>query len=183
MSNKFENIWNDFHDRLSGFVGKRIFDREMTDDCVQEIFIKIYTGLSSLRDNRKLESWIFQIARNTVVDFNRQTTKHAVVSINNQDPEFEINGNKNEEIAESIVPFIKQLPLKYSNSLMQYEIEGLSQKEISEKENISLSGTKSRIQRGRLKLLDALNKCCSFEIDKRGNVLDYCQKQNSQKKC
>ncbi len=183
MNNKFENIWKDFHDRLSAFVEKRIFDKEMKDDCVQEIFIKIYNGLSSLRDDRKLESWIFQIARNTVVDFNRQTTKHAAVPINNQDPEFEIDGNKNEEIAKSIVPFIKQLPLKYSNSLMQYEIEGLSQKEISEKENISLSGTKSRIQRGRLKLLDSLNECCSFEIDKRGNVLDYCQKQNSLNKC
>ena len=183
MSSKFENIWNDFHDRLSAFVEKRIFDREMTDDCVQEIFIKIYNGLSSLRDNRKLESWIFQIARNTIVDHNRQTIKYATVPINSQDPEFEIDDNRNEEIAKSIVPFIKQLPLKYSNSLMQYEIEGLSQKEISEKENISLSGTKSRIQRGRLKLMNALNECCKFEIDKRGNVLDYCQKQNSRKKC
>ena len=183
MSNKFENIWNDLHSRLSDFVEKRIFDREMREDCLQEIFIKIYTGLSSLRDNRKLESWIFQIARNTIVDFNRQTTKCVVVPINKQYPEYEIDGNRNEEIAKSIVPFIKQLPVKYSNSLMQYEIEGLSQKEISEKENISLSGAKSRIQRGRLKLLEALNECCKFEIDKRGNVLDYCQRQNSRNKC
>ncbi len=183
MNNKFENIWKDFHDRLSAFVEKRIFDKEMKDDCVQEIFIKIYNGLSSLRDDRKLESWIFQIARNTIVDHNRQIAKYATIPINHEEPEFEIDDNRNEEIAKSIVPFIKQLPLKYSNSLMQYEIEGLSQKEISEKENISLSGTKSRIQRGRLKLLDALNECCKFEIDKRGNVLDYCQKQNSRKKC
>ncbi len=183
MNNKFEDIWKDFHDRLSAFVEKRIFDREMAEDCVQEIFIKIYGGLSTLRDNRKLESWIFQIARNTIVDHNRQITKYATLPINNQDPKFEIDDNRNKEIAKSIVPFIKQLPLKYSNSLMQYEIEGLSQKEISEKENISLSGTKSRIQRGRLKLLDSLNECCSFEIDKRGNVLDYCQKQNNSKKC
>jgi len=183
MSNRFEDIWNNFHERLSVFVGKRIFDREMTDDCVQEIFIKIYTGLSSLRDNRKLESWIFQIARNTIVDQNRQIIKYATLPVNNQDRETESDGNKNEEIAKSIVPFIKQLPSKYSNPLMQYEIEGLSQKEISEKENISLSGAKSRIQRGRLKLIKALNECCRFEIDKHGNVLDYCQKQNSRKKC
>jgi len=183
MNNKFENIWNDFHDRLLAFVEKRIFDREMAEDCVQEIFIKIYNGLPSLRDNGKLESWIFQIARNTIVDHNRQRMKYKTVPINNQEPEFEIDDNRNEEIAKSIVPFIKQLPLKYSNSLMQYEIEGLSQKEISENENISLSGTKSRIQRGRLKLLDVFNECCKFEIDKHGNVLDYCQKQNSHKKC
>jgi len=50
---------------------------------------------------------------------------------------------------------------------------GLSQKEISEKENLSLSCVKSRIQRGRIKLKNALIGCCKFETDRRGNVLDY----------
>ncbi len=66
---------------------------------------------------------------------------------------------------------------------MLYEIEGLSQKEISKKENISLSGAKSRIQRGRVKPKDALTDCCRFEIDKEGNILDYSRRENNCKKC
>lgn len=66
---------------------------------------------------------------------------------------------------------------------MLYEIEGLSQEEISKKENISLSGAKSRIQRGRIKLKNALNDCCKFEIDKRGNILDYKSKQDCCDNC
>ncbi len=183
MKEKFENIWNNFYEYLSGFVEKRIYDIELKEDCLQEIFIKINNGLPSLKNDNKLESWIFQIARNTIIDFNRQKEKQRSAQIIRQDLEIEINDSKNTEIAECIVPFIKQLPLKYSEPLMLYEIEGLSQKEISRKENISLSGAKSRIQRGRLKLKNALNECCKFELDRRGNILDYSTKQNNCNNC
>ncbi len=183
MKNKFENIWNDFHKRISTFVAGRIFDKEITEDCVQEIFIKIHSGLTSLRDENKLESWIFQIARNTIADFNREKLKLSTVPIDGYDQEIEEDDNINYKASELIVPFIKGLPEKYSIPLMLYEIEGFSQKEISEKENISLSGAKSRIQRGRVKLKDALNDCCQFEIDKEGNVLDYSKRIKNHKKC
>ena len=183
MKNKFENIWNEFHNRISKFVHGRIYDKELTEDCVQDIFIKINGGLTSLRDEKKLESWIFQIARNTIADFNREEIKLSTVPIDGHDQEIEVNDNINSRAAELIVPFIKQLPEKYSIPLMLYEIDGLSQKEISEKENISLSGAKSRIQRGRVKLKDALTDCCQFEIDKEGNVFDYIPRNKNYKKC
>ena len=97
--------------------------------------------------------------------------------------EIEIVENENKEVAKWIVPFIKELPLIYSEPLQQYEIEGLSQKEISLKENISLSSVKSRIQRGRKKLKSALNECCKFELDKRGNIIDYISKQDDCNDC
>jgi len=183
IKNEFEPIWKEFHNRISKFVKERIYDKELTEDCVQEIFIKINSGLISLRDEKKLESWIFQIARNTIADFNREKMKHSTVPIDGYDQEVEEVDNINNKVAEWIIPFIKELPEKYANPLLLYEIEGLSQKEISEKENISLSGAKSRIQRGRVKLKDALTDCCRFEIDNEGNILDYSRRENNCKKC
>ncbi len=182
MKSRFENIWKEFHNRVSLFVVGRIYDKELTEDCVQEIFIKINSGLASLREEKKLESWIFQIARNTIADFNREKMKHSTVGIDGFDKEIEEENHINSKVAEWIIPFIKELPEKYSNPLMLYEIEGLSQKEISEKENISLSGAKSRIQRGRVRLKEALTDCCKFEIDKEGNILDYIKREKSCKK-
>ncbi len=183
MKNKFEMIWNEFHNRIFKFVEGRIYDKGLTEDCTQETFIKINNGLTSLRDENKLEGWIFQIARNTIADFNREKMKHSTIPIDDYDQEIEGDDNINKRAAELIVPFIKQLPEKYSIPLMLYEIEGLSQKEISEKENISLSGAKSRIQRGRVKLKDALTDCCQFEIDNEGNVFEYSRKNKASKKC
>jgi len=183
LKNKFENIWNEFHNRISKFVNGRIYDKELTEDCVQDIFIKINNGLVSLKDDNKLESWVFQIARNTIADFNRDKMKRSTVPLDGYDQEIEVDDNINSRAAELIVPFIKQLPEKYSVPLMLYEIDGLSQKEISEKERISLSNAKSRIQRGRVKLKEALTNCCQFEIDKEGNVLDYSRRVKNNKKC
>ena len=183
MNNKFEKIWNEFHKRISLFVEDRIFDKGLTEDCVQDVFIKINTGLYTLRDESKLESWIFQITRNTIADFNREKMRHSTIPLGNYDQESEVEENINSKVSQWIVPFIKQLPEKYSIPLMLYEIDGLSQKEISEKENISLSGAKSRIQRGRVKLKEALTDCCQFEIDKEGNVLDYSRRVKNNKKC
>lgn len=183
MKNKFENIWNEFHNRITMFVEGRIFDKSLTEDCVQDVFMKINSGLAALRDESKLESWIFQIARNTIADFNREKMKHSTIPLGDYDQEAGVEENINSTVSEWIVPFIKQLPEKYSVPLMLYEIEGLSQKEISEKENISLSGAKSRIQRGRVKLKDALTDCCQFEIDKEGNILDYSRRKKVIKKC
>jgi len=182
MNNKFENIWKEFHNKISAFVKGRIYDKELSEDCVQDIFIKIDKGLKTLRDENKLESWIFQISRNTIADFNRVKMKNATIPLDDFDKEIEVDENINTQVAQWIIPFIKSLPPKYSNPLMQYEIEGLSQQEIANKENISLSGAKSRIQRGRIKLKDAIDECCKLEIDRHGNVLDYTRRDNYYKK-
>jgi RNA polymerase sigma-70 factor (ECF subfamily) len=53
------------------------------------------------------------------------------------------------------------------------EMKGLPQRELSERLAVSLSGAKSRVQRGREKLKALLLRCCQVELDKRGNILDY----------
>ncbi|MBI3467599.1 MAG: winged helix-turn-helix transcriptional regulator [Planctomycetes bacterium] len=62
--------------------------------------------------------------------------------------------------------------LGYREAIRLAEIEGLSQQEVAERLGLSLSGAKSRIQRGRAMFREALERCCQFEFDRRGNLLD-----------
>ncbi|HMY75336.1 MAG TPA: sigma factor-like helix-turn-helix DNA-binding protein [Blastocatellia bacterium] len=57
------------------------------------------------------------------------------------------------------------------------ELQGLTQQEIAQRQGISLSGAKSRVQRGRAKLKEVFQECCALEFDQRGKVSDYqsCQ--------
>jgi RNA polymerase sigma-70 factor (ECF subfamily) len=68
---------------------------------------------------------------------------------------------------------IESLPETYREPVRLYELEGVSQREIASRLGLSLSAAKSRIQRGRTKLIDLIHDCCTFELDARGNVLDY----------
>jgi RNA polymerase sigma-70 factor (ECF subfamily) len=78
---------------------------------------------------------------------------------------------------------IENLPNRYRDAVRLYELQGVSQAEIAERLGISLSGAKSRVQRGREKLKQVLERCCRFDLDRCGNVLscvprssgcDYC---------
>jgi RNA polymerase sigma-70 factor (ECF subfamily) len=69
---------------------------------------------------------------------------------------------------------IYSLPEPYRDALVLTEFEGLTQKELAERLGISLSGAKSRVQRGREKLKEMLFDCCRFEFDRRGRMIE-CQ--------
>ena len=71
---------------------------------------------------------------------------------------------------------IGQLPEKYQQALRLAEIEGLPPWAIADRLGLSLSGAKSRIQRGRALLKRELEACCRFEFDRRGNLMDVIPK-------
>ena len=68
---------------------------------------------------------------------------------------------------------IEGLPVKHREALKLTEYEGMTQKELAAKLGISISGAKSRVQRARAMLKDALMQCCHFELDRYGTVIDY----------
>lgn len=81
------------------------------------------------------------------------------------------------------MPMINKLPIHYKEAIILFEIEGMTHKEISHSLGISISGSKSRVQRGRILLKKMFNNCCQFEYDHSGGILDYEQKPNSCTKC
>jgi RNA polymerase sigma-70 factor (ECF subfamily) len=67
---------------------------------------------------------------------------------------------------------VYSLPEPYGEAIRLTEFDGLTQKELAERLGISLSGAKSRVQRGREQLRKMLHECCTFEFDRRGKVID-----------
>ena len=62
----------------------------------------------------------------------------------------------------------------YKESLILSDLEGLSQKELAAKLNISYTGAKSRVQRARQMLKASILKCCNYKFDKFGNIIGCC---------
>ncbi len=72
---------------------------------------------------------------------------------------------------------IKQLPDRYGEALMLVEMDGLTQKAAAHQLGISLSGMKSRVQRGRKELKHLIEECCVLQLDRRGTITDYSVRQ------
>ncbi len=164
------NVWNSINDRLTNFVFGKTKDKDLTKDIVQDVFLKVFTKIDSLKDNNKLVAWTYQIARNEIVSHFRKT-KHDGWE------EVELSESKEEtltaEVAECLHPLIDTLPEKYREALILADIEKVPQKEIAKRLNISYSGAKSRVQRGREMLKSVMEKCCTITTDTYGDILDY----------
>ena len=81
--------------------------------------------------------------------------------------------NYNEEITAGLGCVVQQLPPRYREAIELTELQGLTQSEAGTRLGLSLSGAKSRVQRGRVKLKDLLLECCHFEFDRYGNAIEY----------
>ena len=154
----------------------RVGDPSLADDLLQEIFIKIHDKIGTLKSDQRIQSWIYQIARNTVIDYFRTHKSETELPESLTAPEDEPGDKARRVIAEYLLPMIQNLPAYYREAVMMAEIEGLPQKEVASKQNLSLSGAKSRIQRGRALLKDMLLECCRFEFGNKGEIIDYERK-------
>lgn len=172
-----EKLWREFSGRLRAFILKSIRSETEADDLLQEVFAKIHAGIGQLKDPAALEPWLFQITRNAMVDSLRQRRDVPGSTDSLPARSDEPSGvNFNREIASCLKSFIVCLPEKYRTALLLVEHQGLTQKETARQLGLSLSGAKSRIQRGREQLRKRLTECCEYQFDTYGNVVDYRQK-------
>ncbi|GIV63335.1 MAG: RNA polymerase sigma factor SigZ [Chloroflexota bacterium] len=174
----FENIWQTYQSRLLDFIQKRVEDRMTSEDILQEVFLRIYSNLPSLRDATRLQGWIYQITRNAIVDYYR--LKHTSQPL----PEWlaaadvEVEENIEKELSCCLLPMIEELPEKYREAILLSDIEGIAQRKIAQSQQISLSAVKSRVQRGRQMLKKMFEDCCRFVYDVRGELMFYEPKCN-----
>src|SRR5215203_4287305 len=144
-------IWNESRNRIKSFIAKRIDNEADVEDVLQEVFFKIHQRIKELKDPDKLYSWVFQIARNAIIDYYRQR-KIVVDSSEEVLNQIAVEPTENdveEEVLNWLEPMVGDLPEKYQEALLLTDIQGLTQKELSERLDISLSGAKSRVQRAR----------------------------------
>jgi RNA polymerase sigma-70 factor (ECF subfamily) len=165
-------------DGLRRFVARRVRP-EHVDDLVQDILLRMHERAGELHDEARLPGWAFRIAQSVVVDHHRRKRPE----IAGADPEREADdgesdaasdrGNVNEIVAGWLRPMLALLPDEYEQAVELVDVEGLSQREYAERAGLSISGAKSRVQRGRRMLEEVVRACCDLELDARGNVIGY----------
>ena len=166
-------LWNDYHSKLHGFIESRVGDASTADDILQEVFVRIHSRIDTLRNANKIRSWIYQITRNAIIDHYRAQKTTQEVPETLAAVEAEPSDQARQEIAGCLVPMIQTLPETYRQAMMMSEIDGLTQKQVAEKQGLSVPGAKARVQRGRAKMRDMLLDCCQFQFDHQGRLMDY----------
>jgi len=165
--------WRDIETRLRPYVSRRVPSSEL-DDVLQEIFIRMHRGLSGLRDGERFGAWAYRIAERVISDARRKRSPPAQA----QDEEREIQAVDEDHDAdlelgldECVALFVARLPSPYREAITLTDLQGLTQKEAAEMAGVSLSGMKSRVQRGRNAVREMFEQCCEISLDGRGRVM------------
>jgi len=178
-----EVLWEAFHQRLRAYVGRRIEDSDDVDDIVQDIFVRIHERIGSLEHEERVHAWIYQIARNSIIDYYRSPRRRRerfgsdAVLDTVEAPILDDAPSAVDELAPCLTPLLDQIAPSYRTALEMTEFQGLTQRQAALVEQISLSGLKSRVQRGRRQLHDLLLACCEIELDRRGGVINYSTRE------
>jgi RNA polymerase sigma-70 factor, ECF subfamily len=165
----------------------RIIGEFEAEDLTQEVFIKVYENLQSLKDQSKISSWIYKIAMNVSRDKLRKMKKE---NISHSKHSFEDNPEQNvieqiadkkqksqdeklirQEMIQCYLDFVKKLPKNYHEAYVLSDFEGLSDKDIADRLALPLETVKIHIHRARKKLYDNLRTHCHCFYGESGELL------------
>src|SRR3989344_2235254 len=68
----FGQIYEFFFQKIYKFIFYRVGHKQIAEDVAEEVFIKAYAKIASLDRSEMFEGWLYQIARNNIVDYYRQ---------------------------------------------------------------------------------------------------------------
>ena len=168
-------LWSALRSELVHFVLRRVRDDALAEDIVHDVLQKAYARRDTLRESGKLRPWLFQIARNAIIESYRAKKPATPLPEDLLGEEGTANGTTSaeRELARCLTPLVKSLPALYRQAVTLSDLDGLPQREVAARLGLSLSGAKSRVQRARRMLADSLQACCRIELDNRGGIADY----------
>lgn len=160
-----QKIWNFFSDELYFFILKKVRNKNNANDIFQNTFLKIHKNLAQLKNEEKVKAWVFQIARNEIVNY----INKEMVYVENLKPEKEAPEQNYQQIC-CFNTFINDLPKIYRDVIEQVYIKGAKQQEVANTLEISLENVKARLKRAKDILKKNFNECCKYELDKNGKL-------------
>ena len=162
------SLWLEYKIGLKYYIFKKVKNEEIANDLSHEVLMKVYNSCCSSVNIKNVRSWMFQIAHNTTIDYLKKQNKFTDnVPENYDNDDYDVY----QEANEIVKPLMQLLPEKYAIPLQLSDIEELKQKEVAQKLNLSLTATKSRIQRARNLLKEKIIECGNLEKDEKGNLI------------
>jgi RNA polymerase sigma-70 factor (ECF subfamily) len=87
----FRLIFDRYSRPVLGFIFDMVGDRSLAEDLAQETFVRAYRGLQTLREETKLSTWLFGIARNCAREQLRSRRRDAANVEIDAEPAFELH--------------------------------------------------------------------------------------------
>ena len=155
-----------YQDRIYNLIYGLIQNHDDALDLTQDVFLRAHSSLARFREEAVFYTWLYRIALNACIDFNRRKKRSVepfsldgdlLTETGYEPPDRRPSSQpdralENKELGRLLRQAIAGLPEPLRIAVVLHDIQGLQQKEIAALLNCPIGTVKSRIQRGRCEL-------------------------------
>ncbi len=157
----FSIIVHAYERPVYNYVLRLVGDRSLAEDLTQEVFLRVYQGLSGFSLRSRFTTWLFQVTKNRVLDELRAKERRprAVVCIDDVPPlEVVDQPFERTEAIDVLWRSVEALNVDLKMALLLRDVVGLSYSEIADSLEITLATVKWRIYKAREEVQAALER-------------------------
>jgi len=160
--------WRAHESELRGYLIHRTSDSHAAEDLLQGTFVKAMRQGKNFCSLDNARAWLFQVARNALVDHQRLHKETVDVSEDIPAPETQIEPLV--ALSACVARVLTELSSEDRDIIEQCDLNGLKQADYAKAHGLSLAATKSHLLRARARMGDTLSTNCKVEFDPEGRV-------------
>jgi RNA polymerase sigma factor (sigma-70 family) len=152
------------HREFVAFVERRVGDRAMAEDVVQDAFVKGLERGGELRADESSLAWFYRVLRNAIVDRHRRATtagaRLQALADELHRAESQRAGDADRELCACIGRLIETLPSDQARALRRIELDGVAVKDFAVESGLGESNAGVRVFRARKALRERVTRAC-----------------------
>jgi RNA polymerase sigma-70 factor (ECF subfamily) len=156
------------HRSFLAFLQKRLGDRALAEDILQDAFVRSLDKLGTLHAEESATAWFYRVLRNAVIDHHRRRAAadrrldaFAAELETHLEPETDVRA----AVCQCIGELAQTLKPEYADALKQVEVEGRAVKDYAAEAGITSSNAAVRVFRAREDLRKQITRCCGTCAD------------------
>lgn len=143
----FDQLYNRHSSSLLGFINKFMGNRQMSEEILQDTFIKVFKGSPLDFSEGSFRGWLFMVARNRCIDVLRKAPPQ---SMSWDESHFSLLDPGSSQELQKVVNTLRKIAFNLPspfNHLYKLKASGLSNKEISKIQKVPIGTVKSRLHK------------------------------------
>ena len=163
--------WHEHQSELKGYLIHRLSDAPLAEDLLQEVFIRAMREGERFCTLDNPRAWLFQVARNALVDHLRLTKAAAPLPddvVAAQEPIAPVDA-----LAECLECVLPELSADDRDIVQRCDLDGVKLQAYADDRGLGLPAVKSRLQRARRRMRELLIEHCQVRFDEAGQVCCY----------
>jgi RNA polymerase sigma-70 factor (ECF subfamily) len=151
-----ETLYEHFKSSLFSLAYRYTYNFAVAEDLLQDIFIRIFTNLHTLDEDKAFTGWMYRVAMNTCLSYVRSHKKVVQKTVPLEEVEAFVSDTSSTDVEKtenkSLEEAIQRLPTKLKSVFLLHDVQGFKHKEIAQILGCSVGTSKSQLFKARKKI-------------------------------